>query len=69
MPAASDSDWRLWHLGVLNVAELTKALLAFYRSWARTVCHRIYSTVFVSAHRQRIAFLLYRLLLDIILIK
>ena len=61
MSAASDSDWRLRHLWVLNVAELTKALLAFYRSWA--------STVFVSAHRQRIAFLLYRLLLDSILIK
>ena len=61
MPAASDSDWRLRHLGVLNVAELTKALLAFNRSWS--------NTVFVSAHRQRIAFLLHDLLLELILIK
>lgn len=61
MSAASDSDRRLWHLGVLYVAELTKALLALYRNWSKTV--------FVRAHRQRITFLLYRLLLDSILIK
>ena len=61
MSAASDSYRRLWHLWVLYVAELTKALLTLYRNWSKTV--------FVRAHRQRITFLLYRLLLDSILIK